>query len=69
VENAVREEHENRRINWGDADWRIEGMRADGCGFVVIYDCPVRGDASAVRVVSLWLLRGRHQRSARPKLS
>jgi uncharacterized protein DUF4258 len=57
VEDAVREGHEDRQINQGDADWRVEGVRADGREFAVIYDNPVRGDASAARVVSIWPLR------------
>ena len=58
VEEAVREGHEIRERNRGDADWRVEGVRADGRRFVVIYDSPVRGDADAVCVVSAWPLRG-----------
>lgn len=58
VEEAVREGHEARVANRGDADWRVEAVRGDGRRFVVIYDCPVRGDASLARVVSVWPLRG-----------
>jgi uncharacterized protein DUF4258 len=58
VEEAVRDGHEIREANQGDADWRIEGVRADGRKFAVIYDNPVRGDASAACVVSAWPLRG-----------
>jgi hypothetical protein len=57
VEEAVREEHENREINQGDADWRVEAVRPDGRRFAVIYDNPVRGDASAACVISAWPLR------------
>ncbi len=57
VEVAVREGHEARQENRGDADWRVEGVRGDGRRFVVIYDCPVRGDAGLARVVSVWPLR------------
>jgi hypothetical protein len=57
VEETVREGHEGRELNRGDADWRVEGVRADGRRFAVIYDCPVRGDARAVCVVSVWPLR------------
>jgi hypothetical protein len=58
VEEAVREGHEIREINQGDADWRVEGVRRDGRRFAVIYDNPVRGDANAACVVSAWPLRG-----------
>lgn len=58
VESAVRQGHDVRQVNRGDADWRVEGERGDGKRFVVIYDCPVRGDSRLVRVVSVWPLRG-----------
>jgi hypothetical protein len=62
VEEAVREKHEIRDANRGDADWRVEGMRADGRKFAVIYDNPVGGDASVACVVSAWPLRGSRRR-------
>jgi len=62
VEEAVRDGHEIRERNRGDADWRIEGVRADGRRFVAIYDSPVRGDADTARVVSAWPLRGDRNR-------
>ncbi|MEX2448109.1 MAG: DUF4258 domain-containing protein [Solirubrobacterales bacterium] len=58
VEEAVREGHPIREANQGDADWRVYGVRSDGRKFAVIYDNPVRGDADAACVVSVWLLRG-----------
>jgi len=58
VEETVREGHPIREVNWGDADWRVYGVRSDGRKFAVVYDNPVRGDAGAVRVVSAWPLRG-----------
>lgn len=58
VEETVREGHPIREVNRGDADWRVYGVRSDGCNFAVVYDNPVRGDAASVRVVSVWPLRG-----------
>jgi hypothetical protein len=58
VEEAVREGHEIREPNHGDADWRVEGTRADGIRFAVIYDNPVRGEMNAACVISAWPLRG-----------
>lgn len=62
VEEAIREGHSIREVNRGDADWRVYGARSDGRKFAVVYDNPVRGDASAVRVVSAWPLRGNKRR-------
>jgi hypothetical protein len=62
VEEAVRENHEVRRPNPGDADWRVEGVRPDGATFVVIYDAPIPDEDNAARVVSAWPLRGVHRR-------
>lgn len=63
IEEAVRRAHKIREQNRGDADWRIYGVRPDGRRFTVIYDSPVRGDASTARIVSAWPLREseRHQ--------
>lgn len=57
VERAIREQHDTREVNRGDADWRLYDTRADGRRFAVIYDHPVRGDESSVRIVSVWTLR------------
>jgi hypothetical protein len=57
VERAISEQHDTREVNQGEADWRLYGTRADGRGFAVIYDYPVGGDESAVRIVSVWTLR------------
>jgi hypothetical protein len=62
VEEAVRERHEIREANRGDADWRVYGSRSDGRKFAVVYDNPVRGDAGAACVVSAWPLRASNQR-------
>lgn len=58
VEEAVREGHEIRHVNPGDADWRVEGVRTDGRRFVVVFDSPVREGDRAACVVSAWPLRG-----------
>ena len=57
VEGAISERHGTREVNRGEADWRFYGTRADGRGFAVIYDHPLRGDESVVRIVSVWTLR------------
>jgi hypothetical protein len=67
VEEAVRERHEIRESNYGDADWRVEGLRSDGVRFAVIYDNPVRGEESTACVVSAWPLRGAAAARQRPE--
>jgi hypothetical protein len=62
VEEAVREGHEIREANRGDADWRVYGTRSDGRRFAVVYDNPARSDAGAACVVSAWPLREGRQR-------
>lgn len=62
AEEAVREGHDIREENRGDADWRVYGTRSDGRRFAVVYDNPVRGDAHAACVVSAWPLRDGRQR-------
>jgi len=54
IERAVREEHENRLHNLGDADWLIEATSPDGRAFGVIYDHPVQGDETRALIVSAW---------------
>lgn len=62
VEEAIREGHEVREANQGDADWRVYGVRSDGRRFAVIYDNPSRGDMRTALVVSVWPLRGSDSR-------
>lgn len=57
VEQTIRDGHDERQPNDGDADWRIYGIRADGRHYVVIYDNPVNRDRAAVEIVSVWTLR------------
>jgi hypothetical protein len=57
VEQAIRDGHQSRQVNKGEADWRVYGIRADGRRFVVIYDHPVSSDRSSARIVTLWSLR------------
>jgi hypothetical protein len=54
VERAIREEHENRLHNFGEADWLIETTTPDGRAFGVIYDHPVQGDPARAVIVSAW---------------
>jgi uncharacterized DUF497 family protein len=61
IEKVITDRHAFREQNLGEADWRLCGVRPDGRRFVVIYDFPVFGDAAAIRVVSVWVLRDRMQ--------
>jgi hypothetical protein len=54
LERSIRDQHDERQINRGDADWRIYGLLADGRHFVVAYDHPHGADPAAVRIVSVW---------------
>ena len=67
VEAAVRDTDDVREVNRGDADWRIEGVRADGRKFVVVYDCPVDGEENVACVVSAWPLRKTRRSRQGPK--
>jgi hypothetical protein len=51
---AIQEQHQQRAINRGRAQWRVVGSTADARAFVVIYDHPHGTDAGAVRIVSVW---------------
>ncbi len=61
VERLISEQHDARELNQGEADWRLYGARTDGRGFAVIYDQPVHGEESTVRIVSVWTLRSSGQ--------
>jgi hypothetical protein len=54
VERTIRDAHIERQLNRGDADWRIDGLLADGRRFVVVYDHPHGADQATVRIVSVW---------------
>jgi hypothetical protein len=54
LERAIRNGHRDRRANYGDADWLIDGLLIDGRHFEIVYDHPHRNDQSAVRIVSAW---------------
>lgn len=56
VQDAIRDGHGGRRVNYGRADWLISAETADGTAFEAIYDHPHRGDVAAVRIVSVWRL-------------
>ena len=49
VEDRVLAGHEHRRRNSGAAEWRVEFDR-----WVIVYDHPYGGDATAARVVTMW---------------
>ena len=57
VEDVVRDGHQHREVNRGDADWRVHGTRSDGRRFAVIYDHPALDDPNLARIVSIWPLR------------
>jgi hypothetical protein len=56
VERAISAGHAERETNDGRAEWIIRGITPDGTCFEAIYDHPHRGDARAVRIVSVWRL-------------
>lgn len=62
VEEVVRDGHQFREVNRGDADWRVYGTRSDGRRFAVIYDHPALDDLGLARIVSIWPLRDSAQR-------
>jgi hypothetical protein len=54
VEQAIRQEHDNRKRNAGEADWLIETTTPGGRAFGVIYDHPIRGDRTRAVIISAW---------------
>ncbi|HEY4811530.1 MAG TPA: DUF4258 domain-containing protein [Solirubrobacteraceae bacterium] len=54
VEEAIRTSHDERRVNEGEADWLVQGMTPLGVWIEAIYDHPVGGDETTVRIVSAW---------------
>lgn len=54
VEHQIQREHDERRINRGRADWRIDSLLPDGRRLAVVYDHPHREDHETARIVSLW---------------
>ncbi|MGA2162980.1 MAG: DUF4258 domain-containing protein [Solirubrobacteraceae bacterium] len=53
VERAIRAGHADRRINHGEADWRVHGLTIDGRRFAALYDHPCRADDKTVLVVNV----------------
>lgn len=51
LEQAISGGHPERKINRGEADWRIDDLLPDGRHFAVIYDNP---DGTSARIVSVW---------------
>ena len=49
VEDALRDHHDERERNPGEADWLLTVER-----LVIVYDWPVEDDAIRARVISLW---------------
>jgi len=62
IEAAIQFEHAYRVSNAGDGDWVVPWFGADGREFGVVYDHPVYGDDTLVRVVTLFRVwdRRRH---------
>jgi Domain of unknown function (DUF4258) len=54
VEEAIRDAHDARSPNDGKADSLISASLAAGRQIEAIYDHPVRGDTTVVRVISVW---------------
>jgi hypothetical protein len=55
---AIQSEHAYRVPNAGDGDWLVPWVSSDGRRFEVVYDHPVYGDRSLVRVVTVLRSRG-----------
>jgi hypothetical protein len=60
VEWAIRELHPSRERGSGEADWHVDTGR-----IVVVYDHPHRGNAEAVRIVTVWRRRRQSRRHLR----
>jgi hypothetical protein len=54
VEEAIRRNHGERKVNEGEADWLVEGITGLGVRIEAIYDHPVGGDETTARIVSVW---------------
>jgi Domain of unknown function (DUF4258) len=54
VEQAIRDGHDGREVNDGQADWLLTAITASGVAFEAIYDHPAHGQQSTVRIVSAW---------------
>jgi hypothetical protein len=54
VEQAIRSGHEGRQVNEGEANWLLTGITSLGVPFEAIYDHPVGGDETSVRIISAW---------------
>lgn len=54
VEDAIRDAHDERTPNDGQADWLMSASLPSGGHIEAIYDHPVRRDTTLVRVVSVW---------------
>jgi len=57
IEAAIQFEHAYRVRNAGDGDWVVPWTSSDGRRFEVVYDHPVYGDGTRVRVVTLFRVR------------
>lgn len=58
VEQAIGEQHAEREVNDGRAEWLVAGVTGDCTPFEAIYDHPHGNDDAAVRIVSVWRLDG-----------
>jgi hypothetical protein len=56
VEQAIKEQHAERKVNDGRAEWLVSGGTVGGTVFEAIYDHPHEDDEGAVRIVSVWRL-------------
>lgn len=57
IEAAIHSEHAYREPNAGDGDWIVPWVDAAGRRLEVVYDHPVYGDDSLVRVVTVFPIR------------
>lgn len=60
VERTIRERHQLREPNTGEADWRIDAGR-----FIVLYDHQDKGDMNTIRIITVWSKRRKRRRHLR----
>jgi hypothetical protein len=54
IEQAIRDGHDRREVNHGQADWLLAATTTAGVAFEAIYDHPAHGQQSTIRIVSAW---------------
>ncbi len=54
VEQAIRDGHTRRQLNYGEADWLLTGITNTGVAFEAVYDHPAQSEPTTARIVSVW---------------